>query len=462
MRKRLPLVAALVAVSLIPAAHAAGIFSTLPIVGNPSFCGSTVTGTGGLGGITGQGQGTLGSICGQTIPAGPTAITGNELIPADTELGGGAPPQTVTIPSGMIGGTFGSNSLVGPDFGQALWQRGTTPVNVASPTAAVYGPDGWYVTSANTTVTVSKQTGSTDVFAGTLASARIARPLNTTQTSQIQFGQLLPDDSSSRFPGNTAIFSCYMQGGANFSPTNGTVSMLIAYHSAADATSAATNGQGTNTATFASSAGSTQNITGYIEAVNSPVVVTSTWQRFSVAAAIPSVIPNTTNAVAGIGVKLQWTPTGVAGANDWVEVANCQLESRAGTSVGPTNFNRRTLADEYELETVRYYQVTEAGSGTPFYATGYIPSTSIADVMLQFPALMRITPVTSPITLGGFKFLVAGTATAPASLTTSGTTNTTPRTAAIVGVGVGSATQGQGTILTGNSGTGVLGFSAEP
>ncbi len=379
---RLAVAALVAAVGISTTAYAAGIFSTMPQVGNPSFCGSTVTGTGSLGGVTGQGQGTTGSICGQTIPAGPPALTGNELIPADTQIVGG-PTQTVTIPSGMIGATFGTNALVGADFGQALWQRGTTPISVVSPTAAVYGPDGWYASSATSTVTVSKQTGSTDVFAGTLASARIARPANTVQTGQIQFGQLLPNDSSSRFPGNNAIFSCYLQSGANFSPTNGTVSMLIAYHSAADTTSEAANGQGTNTATFASSAGATQNITNYIEAVSSPVAVTGSWVRYSVAAAIPTVIPNTTTAVTGVGVKLQWTPVGVAGANDWLEVADCQIESRAGSSVGPSNFNRRSLAEEYSLELSRFYQITEAGSGTPFYATGYIPSTSLADVMVQ-------------------------------------------------------------------------------
>src|SRR5260221_13478970 len=80
-------------------AYAGGNWSTLPIVGNGSFCGSTVTGTGGLTGITGQGQGTQGSICGQTVPAGPTLITRSELIPADTTLAGGAWAPTLTIPT---------------------------------------------------------------------------------------------------------------------------------------------------------------------------------------------------------------------------------------------------------------------------------------------------------------------------------------------------------------------------
>lgn len=66
---------------------AAGLYSTLPIVEGSSYCASTVTGTGNLGGVTGQGQGSIGSICAQTVPAGPAAVTGYESIPADTGNG---------------------------------------------------------------------------------------------------------------------------------------------------------------------------------------------------------------------------------------------------------------------------------------------------------------------------------------------------------------------------------------
>jgi hypothetical protein len=83
--------------------YAAGKFSTLPIVGGSSYCASTVTGTGSLSGVTGQGQGTTGSICGETVPAGPSIVTGNEVIPADLyrpdQAPGslGAQPQTALL-----------------------------------------------------------------------------------------------------------------------------------------------------------------------------------------------------------------------------------------------------------------------------------------------------------------------------------------------------------------------------
>jgi hypothetical protein len=66
-------------------AYAAGNWSTLPQVGEASFCASQATFF-------------AGQSCSQTVPAGPTVLTGSELLPADTQITGSTPPQTVTIP----------------------------------------------------------------------------------------------------------------------------------------------------------------------------------------------------------------------------------------------------------------------------------------------------------------------------------------------------------------------------
>lgn len=98
-------------------AQAAGSFSTLPIVGGASYCATTVSGTGALSGITGQGQGTTGSICAQTVPAGPSALTGNEVIPADlftpgtTQAITGASPATADIPIVAFGNGYGGTVI---------------------------------------------------------------------------------------------------------------------------------------------------------------------------------------------------------------------------------------------------------------------------------------------------------------------------------------------------------------
>lgn len=77
---------------------AAGNYSMYSIVGGAAICAGTVTGAGGLGGTTGQGQASTGSICPLSVPAGPTIVTGLELVPADTSLAGGASPQSVVLP----------------------------------------------------------------------------------------------------------------------------------------------------------------------------------------------------------------------------------------------------------------------------------------------------------------------------------------------------------------------------
>jgi hypothetical protein len=69
-------------------AYAAGMFGNLPIVGGAAYC-ALYAGDG----VT----------CSGNVPAGPTALTGNEKIPADTQLGSGQSPQTVLIDVSTLG-----------------------------------------------------------------------------------------------------------------------------------------------------------------------------------------------------------------------------------------------------------------------------------------------------------------------------------------------------------------------
>lgn len=98
--------AALAAVLASAPAYAGGSFQTLPVIGGSSYCASTVTGTGNLGGQTGQGQGTVGSICAQTVPAGPSTFAGTEVAPVDIYAPGtqnGNPQQTALVPLTSLG-----------------------------------------------------------------------------------------------------------------------------------------------------------------------------------------------------------------------------------------------------------------------------------------------------------------------------------------------------------------------
>src|ERR1700744_6274598 len=111
--KRYLLVAGFAVAIASTAAYAAGNYSTYPIVGGQTFCVSTV-GCNGQAGNTGQGggvAGTNGAYCAQTVPAGPPALTGSEVIPMDTGLAGGAPPQTVVIPSTLLANGYGGTTV---------------------------------------------------------------------------------------------------------------------------------------------------------------------------------------------------------------------------------------------------------------------------------------------------------------------------------------------------------------
>lgn len=67
-------------VSVVGLAIAGGQFQGLPIINGASYCNTTVNG-----------------VCQQTIPAGP-AMTGLELVPADTQAPQGIFPQTAYVP----------------------------------------------------------------------------------------------------------------------------------------------------------------------------------------------------------------------------------------------------------------------------------------------------------------------------------------------------------------------------
>lgn len=187
LRKGLIAFAALVAM-VTTAAYAAGMFSTLPIIGGSSFCASTVTGTGGLGGVTGQGQGSTGSICGQTVPAGPPSLTGAELIPLDTGAGGngGLPATAVVTTCQMAGGAY---TLVTP------WSGTTATV----PNQTCYYIVGGTTTVSSITLTMPSAPldGQTLVLASTVAITTLSVVANT--------GQIIAANGPTSASANTTV-----------------------------------------------------------------------------------------------------------------------------------------------------------------------------------------------------------------------------------------------------------------
>lgn len=98
-------VSAIALVAIVGAAFAqSGAFSQFPTVGVPADTECLSYGNN--------------NVCNQYRPAGPTAITGNETVPADTNLSGGQNPQTVRIDITSLGA--GPYQYAAPSTGASL------------------------------------------------------------------------------------------------------------------------------------------------------------------------------------------------------------------------------------------------------------------------------------------------------------------------------------------------------
>lgn len=129
-----------------------------PVVGGASYCSSY--GNGG--------------VCSNTVAAGPTISTGNETIIANTNLSGGASPQTVLFPISILGsGPYQYNApLTGASLTLTAKQRrlilepaGTiATLEVAFPTAATLSDNqlmGLCTTQIVTALTLTAGSGTT-------------------------------------------------------------------------------------------------------------------------------------------------------------------------------------------------------------------------------------------------------------------------------------------------------------
>jgi hypothetical protein len=170
------------------AAIAAGNYSTYPIVGGAAFCISNNPNSPAVGGTTGQG-GTAN--CVQTVPAGPPALTGNELIPMDTAAGSGTNPQTVTMSSTWLHAgykqivTTGTTVTVGAGIQNLILNLAATAMAVTLP-AAPYDNQLVTISNASTVVSsfsVAANTGQS-LVQGVAPTNLAAQAANTAATAQ--------------------------------------------------------------------------------------------------------------------------------------------------------------------------------------------------------------------------------------------------------------------------------------
>ncbi len=424
-------------------AASAGLFWGYPIVGGSSYCISYQNPTVVNGVVTSQGT------CTSTAPAGPSAMTGNELLIADTQLPGGQTPQTVYMPSGFLtqhGQGSSRNALIGGDFVTNLWQRGTTPISATTAATAAYSADRWAVYSSGNTLTVTRDVTAADVLpsAGVNGIAKVTRPSGTNTTS-ICIGQVLPTSESARFVGNEAIFSFYAEALAGYLQTNSTITANIAVYTGADSatvnavTDAFMKGTQTGYTVLTGTTPSTIAVPTTSNTTSGTAIpLTTSLVRYSVAAYVPTqvLVSSTLTNVTGIGVILCTGayPASTGVATDGFAFGNAQLETASpGTQVGgvlvaspittPGSFARRAAADEAILQ---YGYTQPAGYGTEVATVYGQVANCTASGNVNSPAVfvppLRTTPATatSTLTAGGWSIKTAATIVAIGTITIVG------------------------------------------
>ena len=428
-------------------AWAAGMWSTLPIYGQSSFCASNVSGVGlpagqgPYGVVPGSTQGTSSGICGQTVPAGPAVLTGTEGIPADAYLANqvttgqsGGPFQTGVIPSGLLANMSGlpKNYLDNGSMNVQQYGTGVVTCAVASAgsTVSTYGPDRW-TCDANVTSGAGRQqlvttaallpTGFANVNNLWRVSGSLAQPVCAIQE--------IPTNESTALAGKTVTLSLYATALAGLAADNNSlINGYVIYGTGA------AQGLGTMTASPAI----TPAWTGIATLGGANVQISTTPTRYQMATVT---IPATATEV---GVEICFTPTttSTGGATDGFGFTGVQLE------VAPSMTAYEFHQYSYDLSRGQryFYRVTETAAITPI-ANCASSTTSLVICYLQFPTTMAKIPTMSYAAGFAVSLIAQTSAVACTSIATS--TAISSSAANVQGVPIACASSGG---FTGNIG----------
>jgi len=278
-------------------------------------------------------------------PARLAVGNNGDTLLADNSQSTGLRYQTGVNTNGVING------------GIDIWQRGTS---FAIPSSTyTYTADRWIGLRFSTGSTVSQQTASLDGFQ---YSIRVARDNGNAGTGIIYLGYNLETADSYRYANKTVTLSFYAKAGANFSAASSALAVIWA------------SGTGTNQKQM-------DGFTGSSTLASSSVTLTTSWQRFSFTASVPS---NSTQQ----GFQFNYTPVGTAGAADNFEVSGVQLELGSV----PTNFKRAgggTLQGELAA-CQRYLPVIASGINAIW--AGGPNSTTVTRLTLPYTVTPRVAP----------------------------------------------------------------------
>jgi hypothetical protein len=319
----------------------------------------------------------------------------------------------------------GKNPLV--NGGMDIWQRGTS-VTVSSFT---YTADRWQAYRAVAGATVTRQvTGDTTNLPQIQYCMRVSRDAANAATNQIFFAQSMETTNSIPFAGQTVTFSFYARKGANYSPTSSAFTATL------------------NTGTGTDQNNLTSGYTGGAATITINSTLTTTWQRFTGTA----ILPSTTTEIAAY---FTISPTGVAGAADYMEITGIQVELGSYA----TTFTRTGGSIQGELAACQryYYQHIDAND-KPVMNAGYFTANIIIGIV-SLPVTMRTSPTIS--VTNGTNYWISYVNGAADTFDTLGFGIVTGTTVLVEGTGGVSATGGNATNIRSNNANARLGMSAE-
>ena len=220
------------------------------------------------------------------------------------------------------------NLIINPSG--AVDQRG------GSSTINTYSVDRWRSFGGPGGFTISKRT---DAGEGDGNAIRFHRTASNSQTSAMGIAQGIETRESKRLAGKTVTISFRARKGADWSPTN--FDAKVYHGTGTDENPVGMTGQASNIAVDDAS-------------------LTPSFQTFVGNVTIPS---NKTQVTLGF----QWTPSGTAGANDYVDIREIQME--VGEVSSPV-FEHRSFGEEMALCQRYFFREGNVGEALHYVTTG--------------------------------------------------------------------------------------------
>ena len=245
--------------------------------------------------------------------------------------------------------------------GMDIWQRGTSTTGIG--TAKTFLADRWYANSANAATTFA-YTQSTTVPTGFQFATKIQRTAGNTGTNVIYFQQDIETKDSIPLAGQTVTISLYARAGANFSSASNALSVNLV------------SGTGTDQSQYFAF------LTGQATVASGTATLTTSYQRFTFTGTVSS-------SATQLGISINYTPTGTAGADDSFFVTGVQVE-RGSVA---TTFKRTGGSIQGELAACQRYYYRSGGSATyEVFGWGIAASTTALYIQTKAPVTMRIAP----------------------------------------------------------------------